>query len=89
MANIKSAEKRMRNADKARVRSRAVRSASVTAQRRLLEAVAGGDRAKAQTAYRDYCSMLDKARKTGRIKANTVSRRKSRGARMLAGMAAA
>ncbi|MBM4142182.1 MAG: 30S ribosomal protein S20 [Lentisphaerae bacterium] len=89
MANIKSAQKRMRNAEKSRLQNRAVRSKVGSLQRRLLDAVASGDRSAAEAVCREYCSALDKAAKTNRVKANTVSRRKSRAARMIARLAAA
>jgi len=89
MPNIKSAKKRMRTAEKSRQRNRAVRSSVNTARRRVAEAIETGDKAKSETLYREYCSALDKAAKTGRIKANTASRRKSRLGKQLASMGTA
>lgn len=78
MANIKSAEKRNRQATKRRARNRAVKGATATIGQELLEVLRGGDKAKAQTLFRKYASALDKGVKKGIIEANAASRRKSR-----------
>lgn len=84
MPNIKSAAKRMRTSRKNAGANKAVRSLISSRRRTLREAVAGGDKAKSAKAFRDYCSVLDKAAKKGTIKANNANRRKSRAAALLA-----
>ena len=78
MPNIKSAEKRMRTAEKARLRNHAAKTKAQTARRKLSEAIANADKARSEEAYRSYCSVLDVAVKKGAINANAANRRKSR-----------
>ena len=87
MPNIKSAEKRMRTSEKARVRNKAVRSAISTARRCFLELLAAKDKEKVGTAFRKYCAVLDKAVKKGVIKKQKSVRRKRRAAAKIALMA--
>jgi small subunit ribosomal protein S20 len=86
MANIKSAEKRARQAIERRSRNRAEKSKINTVHKKLLEIVAAGDKAKSKEQFGIYCSVLDKALKHGIVKANTVNRSKSRAAAKLAAM---
>ena len=86
MANIKSGEKRARQALRLRSRNRAEKSKIKTVQKNLLEAVAAGDKAKSKEAFSRYCSVLDRALKHGIVKANTVNRSKSRAAARLASL---
>jgi ribosomal protein S20 len=53
-------------------------------QKRLAEAVASGDQAKAQIALNVLASRLDKAAKRGIVHRNFSNRRKSRAAKLLA-----
>ncbi|MDD5482146.1 MAG: 30S ribosomal protein S20 [Kiritimatiellae bacterium] len=87
MPNIKSAEKRMRTSEKARRRNKAIRSAISTARRRFLEQLAAKEREKTNAAYRQYCSILDKAAKKGVIKKEKAVRRKRRAAAQIARIA--
>ncbi len=80
MANIKSAEKRNRTAEKSRQRNQAVRSGIRTARRQFMEVAEGADAAVKDGLFRTYCSVLDKAVKYGVIKKNTAVRRKTRAA---------
>jgi len=88
MANIKSAIKRARQAERRRLANRAVKTRIVRLRRQFFEAVAAGDRNKSEILFRAYCSVLDKAAKRGVIKRNNAARRKSRAARRLAKLAA-
>ena len=81
MPNIKSAWKRMRQTRKLRATNRAVRSETRTARRRFNEVVASGDQAESAGNLKELYSLLDKAVKKGVLKANTVSRYKSRAAK--------
>jgi small subunit ribosomal protein S20 len=87
MPNIKSAKKRMRTSENAHARNRAAKSRLTTFRQQVYEAAEAGDRGKAESAYRTYCSALDKAARHGAIKKNNANRRKSRAARKLAELA--
>jgi len=73
MANIRSAEKRRRQSEKAKVRNRAGKSRLKSALKTAHSAVAEG-KADLKAAF----SEIDKAAKHGIIKDNTADRYKSR-----------
>ena len=73
MANIRSAEKQRRQAEKAKVRNRGGKSRLKSALKTARGAVAEG-KADLSTAF----SEIDKAAKRGIIKNNTADRYKSR-----------
>lgn len=77
MPNIKSAIKRVRTSERNQLRNRAAKSAIQTARRELSAALAQNGEA-AETTFRSYCSVLDKAVKRGIVSRNTASRRKQR-----------
>ncbi len=76
MANIRSAEKQRRQAEKANARNRAGKSRLRSALKKTRAAVAEGDTSKEviSTGF----SEIDKAAKRGIIKDNTADRYKSR-----------
>jgi small subunit ribosomal protein S20 len=76
MANIRSAEKQRRQAEKAQVRNRAGKSRLRSALKRARSAVASGN-ADGSVLSAGY-SEIDKAAKRGIIKSNTADRYKSR-----------
>lgn len=76
MANIRSAEKQRRQAEKRNERNRAGKSALRTTLKRARTAITGGDADK-ETLSTSF-SAIDKAAKTGLIKENTANRYKSR-----------
>lgn len=78
MANIKSAQKRIRSSEKRRVGNLAVKTRVKTARRQAREALSAGDKEAAAKAVSSYSSVLDKAVKRGVIKKNTSIRRKTR-----------
>ena len=84
MANIKSQIKRNRTNEKARLRNKAVKSSLKTAVRKVREAVAAGDAAKATELVRDASKKLDKAASKGVIHANQAANRKSAIAKQVA-----
>ncbi len=84
MPNIKSAMKRVRTSEKARVRNTAIRSLITTSRRKFLELLAGKDKEKISAAFSQYCSVLDKAAKKGVIKKQKAVRRKRRAAAKMA-----
>ncbi|HEX8255410.1 MAG TPA: 30S ribosomal protein S20 [Thermoanaerobaculia bacterium] len=76
MANIASAEKQRRQAEKRKARNRAGKSNLRTALKKARTAIQGGDADK-ETLATSF-SVIDKAAKTGLIKENTADRYKSR-----------
>jgi small subunit ribosomal protein S20 len=76
MANIASAEKQRRQAEKRKARNRAGKSKLRSALRKSRTAIQGGDADK-ETLAGSY-SDIDKAAKKGLIKENTANRYKSR-----------
>ena len=76
MANIRSAEKQRRQAEKAKVRNRAGVSRLRSALKKTRTAIAGGSADSAALA--SSFSEIDKAAKKGLIKDNTADRYKSR-----------
>ena len=88
MANIKSAEKRARQAVQRRTANRAVMSTIGTVRRKAMETVfKGADTAAVAKVVAEYASTLDKAAKRGIIKRNTADRRKARLAQRVAAAA--
>lgn len=77
MANIKSQKKRIRTAEKARVRNRAVRSELKTLVKHVNEAVQQGDADAAKAAASRAYKRLDQAAAKGIIHKNQASNRKS------------
>lgn len=75
MANIKSAIKRIRQNDKARLRNKAIRSKVATYTKLAFEAV-GTD--NAEQAHRDAVKHIDRATAKGIYHKNTAARKKSR-----------
>ena len=88
MANIKSQIKRIKTNEKAQERNKAVKSELKTAVRATRTAVAERDKAKATAALQNANRKLDKAVSKGVIHKNQASRKISRLARQLNGLAA-
>lgn len=78
MANNKSAEKRIRVAERRRQRNRPYRSAARTFVKKAEVAIRAGDAEAAATAVGDAISMLDRVAGKGIIHKNNAARRKSR-----------
>ena len=78
MANSKSAEKRIRVAERRRLRNRPYRSAARTLVKKAELAIAGGDQDAAREAVARAVSMLDRVAGKGIIHKNNAARRKSR-----------
>ena len=76
MANIASAEKQRRQAEKRNERNRAGKSTLRTALKKARTSIAGGDADKETLA--SGFSAIDKAAKRGLIKENTANRYKAR-----------
>jgi small subunit ribosomal protein S20 len=76
MANIRSAEKQRRQAEKRKARNRAGKSSLRSALKKARTAITGGEADK-ETLSSGF-SAVDKAAKRGLIKKNTASRYKAR-----------
>jgi small subunit ribosomal protein S20 len=85
MPNIKQQEKRVRQAARQRQENLRWRSTAKTLMRRLHEALDEGDEAEAEARHRELVGWLDKAAAHGALHRNTVARRKSQAARLVAG----
>ncbi len=88
MPTTKSAIKRARTAEKRRQRNMASKSGIRTQRRKVLEAIAAGNRPEAENGFSELASLYDKAVKKGILKLNTVSRYKSRIATKINALAA-
>ena len=77
MANIKSQIKRNKTNQKANDRNRAVKSELRTTVRQAREAIAAGDKDKAQEAVKVAARKLDKAVSKGVLHENQAANRKS------------
>lgn len=78
MANSVQATKRARIAEKTRILNVAQRSDMRTAVKKVLAAIAAGDKAAANTAFRVAQSKLDGMARKGIIAKNKAARSKSR-----------
>ncbi len=82
MANIKSAEKRQRLAERRRLRNNIWKTRVKRSVRHFLENVSG-DQAEATEAFREASRIIDKAVSKGVYHRNFAARKKSRMARKL------
>jgi small subunit ribosomal protein S20 len=89
MPNIKQQEKRVRQAARQRQDNLRWRSTAKTLVRRLREAVDEGDAAAIETRHKELVRWLDRAAANGALHRNTVARRKSQAAKLVAGERAA
>ncbi len=78
MANIVSARKRARQAEKRRMQNASKRSMMRTHIKNVVKAIAAGDKEAAQTAYTKAVPVLDKMVTKGIIHKNKAARHKSR-----------
>ncbi len=78
MANIKSARKRARQAEKTRKHNMALRSRMRTKIKDVIKACDAGDTAAAQTAYKDAVPVIDSMVNKGIVNKNKAARHKSR-----------
>jgi small subunit ribosomal protein S20 len=83
MANIASQIKRNRQAERARLRNKAVRSELKTFLKKFRHAAESGDRAGAEAAYEVAVRKLDKAAQKGVVHRNFAANKKSNMARRL------
>ena len=78
MANIKSAKKRAIQAEKARKHNASRRSMTRTYVKKVVAAIAAGDKAAAQAAFEAAQPILDRMATKGLIHKNKAARSKSR-----------
>lgn len=84
MANIKSAEKRIRQNATRRARNRAARSRLRTAVKKLRAEVEAGNAEKARELLSPTLSLIDRTAQKGIIHKNNAARTKSRLAKSVA-----
>ena len=77
MANTKSAEKAARRAETNRTRNVALRSRMRSALRKVVDAVAAGDKANASTALKEAQPVIDSLVNKNVIHRNKAARHKS------------
>ena len=78
MANIKSAKKRAIQSEKRRQHNASRRSMTRTSLKKVLSAIASGDKEAAQAAYTAVTPLLDRMATKGLIHKNKAARHKSR-----------
>ncbi len=78
MANIKSAGKRARQAEKSRLHNMGLRSRMRTHIKAVVSAAESGDKAKAADAYKAAVPVIDSMVNKGIIRKNKAARHKSR-----------
>jgi len=88
LANTAQARKRIRQAEKNRLQNTSMRSAMRTACKKVVKALAGGEKAQAETAYKAAVPELDRMARKGIIHKNKAARQKSRLNRQLKAMQA-
>ncbi|MCG6937290.1 MAG: 30S ribosomal protein S20 [Gammaproteobacteria bacterium] len=78
MANSASARKRAKQAEGNRARNASARSMMRTYIKKVYYAIAAGDKAAAEAAYKDVIPVIDRIAGKGLIHANKAARHKSR-----------
>lgn len=78
MANIKSAQKRARQAEKARKHNMGLRSRMRTKIKNVIKACEAGNREAAVAAFRDALPVIDSMVNKGIVNKNKAARHKSR-----------
>ena len=73
-----SAEKRMRQNEKRRLRNKSAKSAIRTASKKVVVAAQANNVAEAKAALQDMIKRIDTAARKGIVKKNTAARKKSR-----------
>ncbi len=78
MPNTKSAAKQARSSERKAVRNRSVKSRLKTLEKKYLGLLKDGKVTEAKQAFSDVASAFDKAAKSGVIKKENASRKRSR-----------
>lgn len=87
MANIASARKRARQAEKRRQHNAALRSELRTAVRNVRKAIAAGNQSAARTVFQRAAGVIDSIADKNIIHKNTAARHKSRLSALIKAMA--
>ncbi len=77
MPNIKSAKKRVKVTKAKTLKNKMFKTMYKTTLKKFEAAIAEGDKAAAEVAYRNAVSVIDKAASKGIIHANAAARKKS------------
>jgi len=88
VANIKSARKRARQADKTRLHNMGLRSKMRTSIKAVIAAVENGDKDTAAAAYKAAVPVIDSMITKGIVNKNKAARHKSRLNKMVKALAA-
>jgi small subunit ribosomal protein S20 len=88
VANIKSARKRARQAEKTRLHNMGLRSKMRSQIKNVIKAVEKGDKAAASEAYKSAVPVIDSMITKGIINKNKAARHKSRLNKMVKALAA-
>ena len=88
MANIKSARKRAKQAEKTRLHKMGLRSKMRTKIKQVIAAVEKGDKEAATAAYKSAVPVIDSMINKGVVNKNKAARHKSRLNAMVKGLAA-
>ena len=88
MANIKSARKRAKQAEKTRKHNMGLRSRMRTQIKNVIKAVEAGDKSAAQDAYKSAVPVIDSMVNKGIVTKNKAARHKSRLNKMVKALAA-
>lgn len=75
MANIKSAKKRIKVIETKTLRNKMVKSKAKTLSKKVLAAVAAGDKELANASFKEAASYLDKSGAKGVYHKNTIARK--------------
>lgn len=78
MANTAQSKKRARQAIKRNTQNVTLRSRFRSSVKKVLTAIASGDKTAAQAAYKDAVSLIDKTETKGLIHKNKAARHKAR-----------
>ncbi|MCB1828085.1 MAG: 30S ribosomal protein S20 [Coxiellaceae bacterium] len=78
MANTRQAKKRVIQAEKSRQHNQGLRTKFRTFVKRVVNAIAAGDKASAQAAYKAAVPVIDSSANNGVIHKNKAARHKSR-----------
>jgi small subunit ribosomal protein S20 len=78
LANLSQARKRARQAEKRRLQNRAQRSMLRSHIKKVLKAAQGGDKAQAESVFREAVPVIDRLAARGLIHKNKAARHKSR-----------
>ncbi len=88
MANSAQARKRARQNDKQRMHNASLRSTLRTAIKKVIKSIEAGDKAAAQSVYRESVSVIDNIADKKIIHKNKAARHKSRLSSAIKAMAA-